>query len=144
MARRISIKGQRRALKKSASFIEGTQELTRRLTALGAAGGKEAVPVVIEWGKEAKAEVLSRTPLGPTGNLRRGIFLDARDPFHDPAGPSVIVGINHNIAPHWHFLELGSSRQKPEPFFRPGIRASRKRGEAIVKSGLKKIVEAKR
>ena len=69
------------------------------------------------------------------------IFRDASDPYHDPKGPSVLVGINHRIAPHWHFLELGTSKMKARPFFRPGVKAAKTKAHAIIVAGLKRIAE---
>jgi HK97 gp10 family phage protein len=141
--RRISIKSQGRALRRG-SRIEGIEELEKQITRLGKIGGGPAVGVLVDGGKEMKAEVLARTPLGPTGNLRKAIFLDATDPFHDPKGPSVLVGINHRIAPHWHFLELGTSRQNARPFFRPGVLKSKGKVTGLIRLGLKRIIEDNR
>jgi HK97 gp10 family phage protein len=141
MPRRISTRSQGRALRRG-SRIEGIEELEKAIERLGKVGGGPAVGVLVDGGKQMKADVLARTPRGPTGNLRKAIFLDATDPFHDPKGPSVLVGINHRIAPHWHFLELGTSKQDASPFFRPGVLKSRAQVTELIRLGLKKIVES--
>ena len=50
------------------------------------------------------------------------IFYDATDPFRVPGGPSLLVGVSHFQAPHWHFLEYGvpSHNIAATPFVRPG------------------------
>ncbi len=137
----LKIKVLRKDLRKL-NRIEGLEGLEQKLSELAAAGsGLQAVEVLKDAGRAARDTVLRRTPKGPTGNLRRAVFFSADQPFHDPKGPSVLVGVNKRIAPHALLHELGTSRQQPRPFFRPGIATAKPLVKRIVERGLKKIVE---
>ena len=134
MARRISIKGQRRALRK-ATRIEGLDDLQKDLVKLGSIAGKPIIPVLVEAGQVVKKGVESRVKVR-TGLLKSAVFLDASDPFHDPKGPSVLVGVNHRRAPHAFIIEFGSHKQQPQPYFRPGVQASRGPVQRVLVDGL--------
>lgn len=128
------------AAQKRSAKIEGIGELANQIEKIGSLVGPDVVKVLAEASDIGKDEVLKGTPLGPTGNLRKAIFRDSRDPYHDPKGPSVLVGINHKIAPHWHFLELGTSKQDARPFFRPGITRSTSRMTQRIAAGCRQII----
>lgn len=74
-----------------------------------AAGIESAIDVALEKiGLLAEGYAQMKCPVD-TGNLRGSIT-------HEVAGDSVYVGTNVEYAPH---VELGTSRQKAQPFLRP-------------------------
>jgi len=96
---------------------------------------------LLKGAQACESEVLKRTPLGETGNLRRGVhsgILKNKRRY----GPGAFVAVDYNIAPHCYLVEYGHGGSKPAgptPFFRPGIRAGRRKAKQKIVPGLKKV-----
>lgn len=56
-----------------------------------------------------------------TGTLANAVYR-AYSPERSKDGVQIYhVSVNKKKAPHWHFLELGTSRQPAQPFIRPAL-----------------------
>jgi HK97 gp10 family phage protein len=100
--------------------IEGFEELERNMQKLLKQVDDSMQEVIIEKAaKQAADQIRSRAPIGPTGNARRSIVhkLMPRSDMYPTIG---IVAVDRRIAPHFHFLEFGTSKQSPNPVFRSG------------------------
>lgn len=136
----------------SATSIEGVDELQKKFANLIAVANTEpVVEALADWarairdtGKSNLRNILKPPP--NTGALMESMFYDARDPFNRgkdaDIGPSVIAGINHNKAPHWHFLELGTVRQQARPYWRPAIAQNASYGPPRVMKALRSAINA--
>lgn len=137
---------------KNATSIEGLEELQKKFSDLIAIANTEPVVAALsDWGRYIRdagkrnlQSVLQAPP--ETGNLMRSMFYDARNPFNGgkdaDIGPSIIAGINHNIAPHWHWMELGTTHQRARPFWRPAIVQGGSYGPPRIMRALREVINA--
>lgn len=78
-------------------------------------------------------------PAGPTGNLKNGIVAKK---FREGSGPSqAFVGYDAKIAPHWHFIEYGTYKQKANPILRTTVDHSYGAMESEIAKMLSDIVD---
>mgnify|MGYP001074446361 CR=1 FL=1 len=110
--------------------VEGIESLNKMLKKIGdeqrGIFKKKALRAILYDGaKEIAEEVRSRTPVGPTGNLRRSVKAKQFDilPTH---GPAAFAAIDRKIAPHAHLIEFGVPKRNIDAkhFFRNGVQAS--------------------
>jgi len=95
--------------------IQGMNKLTKELNALGRAfKGDKTKKAAKKPAEMLRDAVKSKTPVGPTGNLKRSIVAKELDYVY-------IVAVDQKIAPHAHLLENGTSKMSAQPFFRPNI-----------------------
>lgn len=121
--------------------IEGDEELIRKMRNLGdAVKGSQPERLYLRAAKVIRDDAKERAPVGPTGNLRRGIVAKVLDRMGRKVAPAM-VGINFRIAPHAHLLEFGTVKMSPRAFFRPAVRAQEQRVKDILRKGFKKIIE---
>lgn len=83
-------------------YLTGVTELREQLRNLPAKLAAEAGWIVREAGGSAGAAIIDAYPVGPTGNLRKGVTVKTH---RGPAGTAVIV---RSIAPHAWLFENGS------------------------------------
>ena len=99
--------------------VEGLEDLNRRLQDLSKGLGPDVVEPILLKGAESIADaVRQRTPIGPTGNLRRSITAKTLRRHGFSAAPS-LAAINFKLGPHAHLLEFGTVKMKARPFFQP-------------------------
>lgn len=122
--------------------LEGLTEALGKIDNLRkSAEGRKAIKAVDDAAKVTQKSVLSRTPKGPTGNLRRSIKRGARP--HFVKGYEKLrrfVYSDRKIAPHLHLVEFGHGGPRPapaHPFFRPGVESARDDVRRILTSGMK-------
>jgi len=72
------------------------------------------------------------------GTLQSAVYRTLSESRSDADRKAYHVGVNKGKAPHWHFLEYGTSRQPAYPFIRPAY--DDKIGEAI-KAGTERMKE---
>lgn len=125
----VSSKGLKQAIKN----VERAGDLSSARTAVDSAAGA------------VMAAVLSKTPQGPTGNLRRSIKMSRRPPFiQDPEKLKSFVYADASTAPHALLVEFGHGGKRPaqpNPFFRPAVEAMRGTVLQILKAGLRRAVK---
>jgi len=152
------------ARKQAVNIIEGIEELTEKLQTLQKKiKGKEVVDamrpsarILRDSVKQKLAGVLGRKSGAAyhiaefyarqnghsMSDMINAPFYDARDPFHDRVGPSMLIGISGKY-PHFHFLEYGvASKNAPaQPFYRPGIDSAKGPAMAALAENLKALIE---
>jgi len=78
-----------------------------------------------------------------TGTLLAAVYR-AYSPEKSKQGVQVYnVSVNKSDAPHWHFLELGTSRQAAQPFIRPAtdkLQDAVNAGEKRMSQKLKEVI----
>lgn len=117
--------------------IEGVDEILANISKkLNKVTGQEAKKVFMRAAMIAVREIRDLAPLGPTGNLKKGVFAD----YGDPKKSNVLVGMNYKISPHAHFLEYGTVKMRAQPYFRPGITASRSAIAASLIQGMRGLI----
>jgi HK97 gp10 family phage protein len=119
--------------------IKETIEKIEQMISMGQPGKpmyKAAKEVYIKAALVVRDEARRRAPV-KTGALKKSIFAA----HGNENKPNALVGVNYRIAPHAHLIEYGSMKNRPYPFFRPGISASANEVKKIIETGLKKIVE---
>jgi hypothetical protein len=92
--------------------VTGLDELQRDLNKLAVAiSPKELQPILKHEADGFVAKLLPLTPVGPTGNLRRGV--KAWTPKITARRPDAMAraGIKYKIAPHVHFIEYGTKER---------------------------------
>lgn len=123
--------------------LEGLDQLEMKLKRLAGVIDDEALENRMLSGAELiKNDAVMRAPLGPTGNLRRGIVAKKFD-RKIPGQPSAFVAVDYRIAPHAHLVEFGArgGQMPAKPFFRPAIDANRENVKTIIKTGTWEIIE---
>ena len=109
--------------------MEGADEMNKRIEKLAKSLKPEVVePITFDGAKTIADDARGRAPLGPTGNLRRGIVSKQLRRQGNAPAPS-LAGINYGIAPHAHLVEFGhgGKRAAPHPFFRPAWDVNKER-----------------
>ncbi len=116
--------------------VTGTAELQHALDMVA-----RELADAMETGTNEAAEVVAgmvraQAPVGPTGNLRRGVQTK-RLSRSDVYPATTLVGVDYGIAPHQHLVEFGTGpryakgtgayrgQMPPQPFFRATIDAAR-------------------
>ncbi len=123
--------------------LEGLDQLEMKLKRLAGVIDDEALENRMLSGAElVRDDAVRMAPLGPTGNLKRGIIakkFDRKIPGH----PSAFVAIDYRIAPHAHLVEFGArgGQMPAKPFFRPAIDANRENVKTIIKNGTWEVIE---
>ena len=127
--------------------IEGIDELNNQLENLAKSLDAEAVePILLDGATIIADDARQRAPLGPTGNLKRGVVVKTLQRRQSSFGakpepaPS-IAAIDYRIAPHAHLVERGTSKMGAKPFFRPAVDSNSFRVYQHVMDGLIKIIE---
>jgi HK97 gp10 family phage protein len=80
--------------------------------------------------------------LNASRNRKSGTLYDAIYRVYSPESSSDVakvykVSVNKKKAPHWAFLEFGTSRMTAKPYIRPAI----SRRQDAIKAGLKRMAE---
>ena len=121
--------------------IEGEEELIRKLVKLGdAVKGTQPERLFLRAAKVIRNKARENAPEGPTGNLKRGIVARTLDRRGRKVAPAM-AGINFKRAPHANWLEFGTVKMGPRPFFRPAVIETQKRVNSIITKGFKRIIE---
>jgi len=151
--------------KEAGNVIEGVDDLIEDLNKLaGKITGKEVVeamkPAARIYRDSIRAHLRTAISSGtaaakvfaryakrsghPPERAAEGVFYDARNPFHDVSGPSILVGMAHWHSPHWHFLEYGvpSRGVAAAPFIRPGRDAAHSAANARLQADIKKLIDS--
>ena len=89
--------------------VKGLDELQRDLNKLAeSVSPKELQPILKTEADGFVPKLLPLTPVGPTGNMRRGV--QSWTPKITSKHPDAMAraGIKYKIAPHVHFIEYGT------------------------------------
>jgi hypothetical protein len=97
--------------------------------------GMAAKQVFMKAAMIAVKEIKDLAPV-KSGKLRDAIFAD----YGDPKKPNVLVGVNYKKAPHGHLAEF-KNHGGDQPFFRPGITATRAPMAVVIVEGLRDLAE---
>lgn len=90
--------------------ITGLDELKKAIAGFGAECTEEAQALAERSANDARDQIRSAYPQGPTGNLKRGVrIVRAKGEGHRA------LGIVKSTAPHAHLYEYGSRRQPARP-----------------------------
>ena len=120
-------------------IVEGEDRLIKQFKALGeSVKGSQPERLFLRAAKVIRDNAKERAPLGPTGNLRKGIVAKLLDRRGRRVAPAM-AGINFRRAPHAHLVEFGTVKMSPRPFFRPAVIASKERVNKIIVGGFKRI-----
>jgi len=128
--------------------ITGWEEVKRNINKFARIAGHQAVrDGVYGISLDAAEEIRARTPVGPTGNLRRSIR--ARKFSKEKGQFIAFTAIDRKIAPHAHLVEFGhrtldGGHVPAHPFFRPVMRKYRngkylKRMEKVMQGIVRKV-----
>lgn len=118
--------------------FEGMAKVQKRIrTIMDESAGKDMKEAYLQGAIVIANEAKLRAPLGPTGNLKRGVFA-ARG---DPNKRNALAGMNYRIAPHAHLVEYGTVKMVARPYFRPAITTKKDAAGRVIIDGLKKILE---
>lgn len=79
-------------------------------------------------------EAIRLAPLGPTGNLKRGLVAKK---FQRKGESQAFVAVDYRIAPHAHLVEYGTVKTRPHPFLRP---AADTKQEEVARAVEKRII----
>ena len=136
-------------------FIVGMEELERKLDSLRYFAKKaEFKGLFVDAAEVVKASILSeiKSTLGKkTGNLERAVIAEPSRGMR----PGAWVKVMLKRAPHAHLLEFGhrivghkpnlkdtGKRVRDYPFFRQGVFGAMLRIRAMIRDGVKRIMEA--
>ena len=92
--------------------VTGLDELQRDLNKLAeSVSPKELQPILKTEADGFVPKLLPLTPVGPTGNLRRGV--QSWNPKINRRHPDAMAraGVKYKIAPHVHFIEYGTKER---------------------------------
>jgi len=122
--------------------LEGLDELNNNIEKLLKSVSKEeAAPILGKSADFLRDDIISRAPLGSTGNLKRGIVSKTYSDYKEAAA---LVMINYGRAPHAHLVEFGHAGKNPappHPFFRPAWDDDKQKIEEDIKQELLEIIE---
>ncbi len=122
--------------------MKGTQAVIKRMSAVAKSMGVQEID--LENLLHSATKVIARqakanAPLGPTGNLKRGIvgkkYKTKRR--HEPAA---FTGIDYRISPHAHLVEYGTKYMSARPFFKPAVEATKGQVERMIKQGILNLI----
>ncbi len=98
--------------------IEGMPEIESKMQSIAALLGPDVVePILLEGAEAIAADIRNRAPVGPTGNLRRGVRATRLKRLDGSA--AALAGMDFRIAPHAHLVEFGTVRMQARPFVAP-------------------------
>ena len=121
--------------------IDGLKQLERNLGKLkDRVTSRQALAIALAAAKPVADKVRAEAPQGPTGNLKRSVEASAFKPRIDKP-TAAFVRVSHSIAPHAHLVEFGTSHSEANPFFKRGVRRSRRAARKTLLAGFKAIVE---
>jgi HK97 gp10 family phage protein len=121
-------------------YIKGLDQLERNVNHLLKDLNSEKTGILLEQAKVVRDAVRTAAPRGPTGNLKAAAYAIAY-PETTTRLARAYAGIRPRRAPHAHFLEQGTVRMKPHPFFAPAWESVRERVYQSIKDGLKQTIE---
>ena len=81
----------------------------------------EAAPIMLRAARRGETAVRAAYPMGPTGNLKKGVKVLARLPEGIAVFFKLVTG-----APHAHLYEFGTVKQPARPTFNPIANAERR------------------
>ena len=123
--------------------LDGIEKLLPKFKLLiGVIDDAEMENRLLAAAKIIRDDAKQRAPMGPTGNLKRGIvaktFSEKRK-----GQPATFVAIDYRIAPHAHLVEFGArnGHMPPTPFLRPAIDANLEAVKNTIKKGAWKVIE---
>lgn len=104
--------------------IEGQEELQLKLADVAKkVQPRQLIPILMRAAKDLQQDVKRNTPLGATGNLRRGIV--AKPLRNIKTFPvAALTAVDYSVAPHMHLVEYGHGGPhpaEPHPYFHPVI-----------------------
>ena len=99
-------------------IVLNLNEWRDELAAEPAALASAAEPIVHTAADEAAKAIADRYPVGPTGNLKRGVKVG-----HPPTGPATTKYSVISSAPHAHLYEYGTHVARAKPTFYPETEA---------------------
>jgi len=125
--------------------LSGDKELLAALDKLPmAVGGKVIKNAIRAGGRQITKAAKEKAPLGPTGNLRKGIGTKLVV-YQGDETAVLMVGVNFRKAPHAHLVEYGHGGPQPappHPFLRPAFDAAKATALAKIeksfRSGIKR------
>jgi len=136
-------------LRKGQAFkLEGLPELTKKMKRLQIESAfrsgtserlrKNVKKALMTAALMVRDEVRDMAPVR-SGLLRSAVFAS----YGSEHSPTVLVGVNHNKAPHSHLVEFGGrgGEMPKKPFLRPGIAAARPMAIRVVAEGLRNVLE---
>ncbi len=91
--------------------IEGLDELLATIERLRIPAD-EVEPILYEGARELQARIRAAAPLGPTGNLRKGIV--AKRLSRGGYLRSIFTATEFHKAPHDHLVEFGAVERRPK------------------------------
>lgn len=124
--------------------LEGVPEMRKTLLAMQKSMTEEAdekyreqvKDVMMIPAKMIRDEAMDLVPV-VTGNLRSAIFAA---PFIKGGG--AVAGVHVKQAYYAPFVEYGTERTHPHPYFRPAILATRPIAATVIGEGLRKVIAA--
>jgi len=92
--------------------VSGLDELQRDLNKLAEAlSPKELQPILKAEAEPFAAKLRPLTPVGPTGNLLRGVQAWSPKITRNRPDAMARAGVKYKIAPHVHFIEYGTAER---------------------------------
>lgn len=136
-----------------AAQIEGIPELQEKISAIiNRATGDQVKKIWMQAALEMRDAARDYCPVAPgpithyekgkppriipPGLLKSAIFAA----YGERDKPDVLMGVNHRIAPHAHWLEFGNSRIPAQPYMRPAISLMRSTCVQIIADGYRKLL----
>ncbi len=132
--------------------LQGMEQLNRNLEkVIKSLSPEEIEPILLASAKQVADDARSNAPLGPTGNLKRGIVAKTLRRIGNEPAPS-IAAIDFRIAPHAHLIEFGTVERHQKsgkstgvspahPFFRPAWDKNRGHIEEDIRAKVKAQIE---
>lgn len=122
--------------------FEGVEALQEQLSRMVDSLGYDKVEdILYKQAEIMKNALISRAPVGPTGNLKRSPIAKRMPKSRSPV---VIAGIDRKIAPHAHLVEFGHAGPHPapaHPFFRPAWDSTKPQIERNLEEDFRKAIE---
>jgi HK97 gp10 family phage protein len=136
--------------------INGIAELDAKLEKLAENLAPEQTTPILEQGAQIVADsARAKAPIGPTGNLRRGIRATRLQPRGKHT--AAIAAVDYRIAPHAHLVEHGTGERiakrgkhlgwhygvmPAQPFLGPAALETQEQVVDFVSNEIRAIVEA--
>jgi HK97 gp10 family phage protein len=95
--------------------MKGADELNKNILELTKTIAPEKVEPILHEGAKVVADAArANAPVGPTGNLRRGIVDKVLQRKGQDKPAPAMAGIDYRIAPHAHLVEFGTAERYPK------------------------------
>ncbi len=121
--------------------IKGLDELERRIKSLRSAlEAKEVEGILVEGARIIRDDAKRRAPLGPTGNLRRGVKAK-KGKRRGKMYSTAFAAMDWKVAPHAYLVEYGTSKMRARPYFRPAIDSMKDQVRQTVQAGVDKLLQ---